>query len=63
MEKEPQPKRLVPMTGVLEHFLNIYTRKAVYHWVAEGCPVIKRKGKLWFNLREVEQWLVERSIR
>lgn len=52
---------LVRLDELLAHLKHAYSRKTVYCWVGEKMPHKKIKGKLWFSLREVEEWLERTS--
>jgi predicted DNA-binding transcriptional regulator AlpA len=54
---------LVRLDELLAHLRHAYSRKTVYAWVCKenGLPHKKIKGKLWFCLSEVDEWLERTS--
>ena len=38
-----------------------YSKSTVYHWVGEGIPHFKIRGKLWFNKEEIFKWLLHKN--
>jgi excisionase family DNA binding protein len=52
---------LVPMEDLLAYLKHQYKRSTIYHWIdRNGMPHRKIRGRLWFSIDEVTEWL-ERS--